>query len=173
LGTAYSFQPQASGGHQPYTWTITGLPRSFSYSTFTGAFGGTPTSPGTYLLNISVSDSSSPQQTVSATLPFVVASTALAITSPPILPDATVGQFYLYQIATTGGQLPYNWYPANMPSWLIWDVFGSTCGTPRSVCGTPLSLGTSSFTMTVIDSSNPTQTVSQAFSLTVDPIRGR
>lgn len=127
-------------------------------------------------MTLSVSDSSSPsKQTASTTLTLVISSGPLTITTPSPLPSATVGMPYAAQITASGGAQPYNWSATNLPMWLTFDVGGSVCGTPVTVCGTPTSsfIGSTTFTVTVIDSGSPTaQTVSQVFSLTVTMVGG-
>jgi hypothetical protein len=61
-GVAYSVQLTAFGGTQPYTWAVTqgSLPPGLTLST-TGVLSGTPTSPGTFNFNITVTDSGGAQ----------------------------------------------------------------------------------------------------------------
>ncbi len=168
-GTPYSFQPLTSGGTLPFVWAITGLPRGFTYSASSGLFSGTSGS-GAYSGTISVSYSSSPQKTASTILPLAIGSTSLAITTASPLPNGTVDMFYSAQLSASGGQTPYSWSAGNMPAWLTFDVSGSICGSPVSVCGTPPASfsGLNTFNVTVIDSSSPiAQNVSQNFLLTV------
>ncbi|HTA43187.1 MAG TPA: putative Ig domain-containing protein [Bryobacteraceae bacterium] len=174
-GIAYSFQPLTSGGTLPFTWTITGLPRGFTYNPSTGLISGPAGSPytGTFSVTISASDSSLPQETSTVTLSLVIRASTLTITTPPTLSNATANTLYVAQITATGGLTPYSWSATNLPSWLTFDVNGSVCGIPISVCGTPSTSETDSFTIGVSDSSSPQQTASQTFSLTVNlPTRG-
>ena len=165
-GVAYNFHPQTSGGIQPFTWTITGQPRSFNYSSSTGLISGTTSVSSQYLVTISVTDSSSTPQTASTTLTLAISS-VLSIGTSATLPNATMGMPYSIQITAAGGTLPYNWLvnttTPTYPSWLTFDLFGSTCGTPVTLCGTPPDQGTFTFQITVIDSSNPAQSITQTF----------
>ncbi len=168
-GAPYSFQPLTSGGVLPFAWTITGLPRSFTFNPSSGLISGTSSS-GAFTVTISVSDSSSPRQTATTTLPLTIGSPSLAIVTTSPLPGATVDMFYLAQVSASGGQTPYHWSASNLPVWLTFDVSGSICGTPVSLCGTPTASfsGLNTLTVTVVDSTSPVaQTVSQSFSLTV------
>jgi hypothetical protein len=171
LGSAYSFQPQTTGGKQPFVWTMSGLPRSFSYNPYSGLITGTANVAGTYSVSMVIFDSSNPQQMASAILTFVVGATPLAFTTPSALPNAVLGVAYLQQITAAGGQTFYNYSVSNLPSWLTFDVNGTICGLRASVCGTPATTGTSSFTVTVIDSSVPAQVISQTFTVTVSASR--
>jgi hypothetical protein len=175
-GVAYSYQPQTSGGKQPFTWTISGLPRGFSGNSSTGLITGTPSISGTYQVTISVTDSSSTPQTASTPqLPLVIATTPLTFTTPATLPSAPIGMPYSVQITASGGQTPYNW-SANttaptFPTWLTFDLSGQgACGTPVTFCGTPPALGNFSFQVTLLDSAN--NTITQTFTGTVTPLTG-
>jgi len=75
-GVLYSATIEATGGTTPYTWSLTGLPSGLSWSRVGDKveISGTPDNgtAGTYNVEVTVSDSSSPTQTVSATLQLVV-----------------------------------------------------------------------------------------------------
>ena len=60
LGQAYSFQLKAWGGTEPYLWNIDSgeLPPGLSLNSSTGVISGEPTSSGTYLFKILLTDSS-------------------------------------------------------------------------------------------------------------------
>ena len=176
---AYSFQPQTTGGTQPFTWTITGLPRGFTYNTSTGLISGTTSISGTSNVTISVTDSSSPQQTASTNPPLqlVISTTPLTITTSATL-SATVGIPFSVTITATGGTLPYNWSAnttaSTFPTWLAFDLTGNgACGFAVTFCGTPPALGTFSFQVTVVDSTSPmAETVTQTFNGTISPMGG-
>ncbi|RKY11274.1 MAG: hypothetical protein DRP82_07660, partial [Planctomycetota bacterium] len=75
-GAGYSYTIQATGGAPPYTWFVSGLPSGVTWSQVGDevTISGTPAAgtAGTYNVNVTVSDSSPPIQTVSATLQLVV-----------------------------------------------------------------------------------------------------
>ncbi|RKY16042.1 MAG: hypothetical protein DRP63_06145, partial [Planctomycetota bacterium] len=75
-GDSYSATIEATGGTTPYTWTVSGLPSGLSWSQVGDSveISGTPASgtAGTYNIDVTVSDSSAPTQSVSATLQLVV-----------------------------------------------------------------------------------------------------
>jgi drug/metabolite transporter superfamily protein YnfA len=62
----------ASGGKSPYTWTATGLPTGLGINSATGVLSGTPTSPGSFSVVVTVSDSSSPALTASQTYSLTI-----------------------------------------------------------------------------------------------------
>ena len=75
VGTAYTAQAvTAIGGTGSYTWSAssTSLPNGVTMNATTGVLSGTPTVANTYNINVTVHDSSSPQLTVSKTLPLTV-----------------------------------------------------------------------------------------------------
>jgi len=75
-GVSYSATIEAAGGTTPYTWTVSGLPSGLTWSQVGDAveIGGTPDvgTAGTYNVDVTVTDSSSPAQSASATLQLVV-----------------------------------------------------------------------------------------------------
>jgi len=75
-GVSYSATIEATGGTTPYTWIVTGLPLGLTWTqvgdaveiTGTPAFG----AAGTYSVDVTVTDSSSPAQSDNVTLQLVV-----------------------------------------------------------------------------------------------------
>lgn len=53
----YTAPIEASGGVGPYTWTATGLPPGLSIDPNTGVISGVPTTPGTFTVTVTVTDS--------------------------------------------------------------------------------------------------------------------
>jgi hypothetical protein len=83
VGTPYSAKIVPQGGASPYTWSVdpTTLPAGTTLNTSTGVISGTPTLAGTSTFTVKVMDSSSPQQTVSASFSISI------ITSTPVIPS--------------------------------------------------------------------------------------
>jgi len=73
VGSTYSQIVAASGGTSPYHWSATGLPSGLGLNPATGAFEGAAASAGTASLVVTVTDSSTPPQSVSATLSLRIA----------------------------------------------------------------------------------------------------
>jgi Putative Ig domain len=161
---AYSATLTATGGATPYNWSITSgnLPTGLTLATSTGLISGTPTTAITVNVTATVTDSSSPVQTKSATISFVIAPSPLTITTSA-LPSGTDGVAYSAPMTATGGSPSYTWSisSGSLPAGL---TLAATTGT---ISGTPSASGTSSFTATVKDNSNPAQTKSAAASITV------
>jgi hypothetical protein len=126
-GINYSRTLSATGGTSPYAWSVTGLPPGVSLITNsnlgdTGLVSGVPTEGGTYSVTITVSDSSTPVETASETLPLTI-----VVPPPPLafsggyvagdqvinaLPTARVGVPYSFSLGVTGGTPPYHWSDA-------------------------------------------------------------
>src|SRR5581483_5914860 len=107
---------QAQGGATPYTWAASGVPSGLNVST-TGILSGIPSSSGTFNLTITATDSSTPPQTTSKTLPLTIAA-GLAITTPA-LPNGVVNQVYsAVTLQAQGGTAPYSWSATGLPAGL-------------------------------------------------------
>jgi hypothetical protein len=165
-GAVYDVVLGASGGFQPYTWSLASgsLPAGLSLDSGGGIFG-TPTAVGTSSFTVEVTDSSTPTpQTVTKSFTITVGAVApLAITTTSPLAGATTGTSYDVQLAAAGGVPSYTWSLASgsVPA-------GLSLYSDGEIFGTPTAVGTSSFTVEVTDSSTPTpQTVTKSFTLTV------
>mgnify|MGYP000622147679 CR=1 FL=1 len=156
VGDAYSAQLTAAGGVPPYTWTGTGVPGGLSLSA-AGLLSGTPTTAGTFTLNVTVADSA--QGSVSQNFALTIAPPPLAITTASLASGA-VGSAYAATLAATGGQPPYTWSLAagTLPAGVSLSAAGELRGTPTAP-------GTFGFTARVTDSRGEQAT--RAFSVTV------
>jgi photosystem II stability/assembly factor-like uncharacterized protein/protocatechuate 3,4-dioxygenase beta subunit len=83
------------------------------------------------------------------------------------LPNAEIGGTYNAALQATGGREFYYWslISGGLPE-------GLTLNSKGVISGTPTGLGTSSFTVRVVDSTNPQQQDSQPYSLTVQAYSG-
>ena len=112
------------GGTGPYTWTVApalppavnALPPGMTIINGTNGvdsyLSGTPTTPGTHDFSLVVSDSSSPQQSLTVGLSMTVSEIAL---TPDSLPPAKAGVPYSKTLVPSGGTGPYSvkLYPAS------------------------------------------------------------
>jgi len=162
---AYSAILSVSGGTAPYSWSLSSgsLPAGLTLSNG-GQISGTPTSSGTASFTVKVTDSSSPAQSATKNLSIVVAAgvTPLQITTTS-LPDGRVSSAYSTTLTANGGTTPYTWSIASgsLPAGLL---LGAPTG---QILGTPTTTGTSSFTISVKDSSAVPQSATTVLSIFV------
>jgi hypothetical protein len=165
-GRFYSQPLPIIGGTQPYTVTQTSgtLPGGLSLSS-NGVLKGTPSAAGSFTFTVHATDSSTPQQT--ATQTFTMAVNTLFITTT-VLPDGIVGVPYNATISTSGGTLPLSFSvtTAAFPPGLLIQQPAPTSQN-GALAGTPTQAGTFDFSESVVDSSNPTQTVTQNYVVTI------
>jgi len=176
----YNCAITASGGTQPYTWSVSGLPSGVSSSpsqnTTTLTVSGTPDSQDavggratTYTVTLCVSDATSAKvclgtQAQRFQITVRPAAGTLTITTQNPLPYAYVGANYTQLIKTAGGGSPYTFVLAPgsaLPASLELSASGQ-------ISGSPTTAGPYQFTVNVTDSSTPQQPASANFTLTVN-----
>jgi FtsP/CotA-like multicopper oxidase with cupredoxin domain len=167
LGTGiYTVSFTATGGVAPYTWTASaGLPAGITMST-AGVLSGTPSVPGTYNFNVTVTDTTLPTaiSTVKA-FTLVVVPNPLAITTVSPLAPYTVNTLggYSVTLAAAGGIAPYTWAVApasTLPAGLTLTAAGVLSGAPTAP-------NTYIFSVQVTDSQVPAVTTIKQFTLVV------
>ncbi|MBL8222077.1 MAG: putative Ig domain-containing protein, partial [Bryobacterales bacterium] len=146
-GQSYSSTVAASGGAQPYTFSITigSLPTGLTLNSTTGAITGTPTAQGGFNFIIQVRDANGLTSTASLSIQIVT----FAITSD-VLPNAAVGVPYTMALTSLGGVAPLTWSVSagSLPQGI---ALNSSTGTLSGTSNTP---GTSTFTIRVQDSAS-------------------
>ena len=163
VGVAY-LQILTASGTPPYTWTPGALPPglTFTSSGNTATISGTPTTAGSYTFLLTVTDAGGPI-TVGYTITIVAKPITFLYT---YLSDATEAKSYQGYTGATGGTTPYTFslVSGTLPSGLILDpVNGRISGTPAK--GTA---GTYYFTIKVTDSSSPSLSAEQSYTLVVE-----
>jgi hypothetical protein len=117
-----------------------------------------------------VADSDNPPQTATAKLSILIGIAPLNFSTTSV-PNGTVGTAYNQTLSVNGGISPYNWSvtPNNgLPAGLsITPVSGTGPNSNASIDGTPTTAGTSTFTVTVVDSETPPATASNSLSITI------
>jgi hypothetical protein len=154
LGVAYAAGLSASGGVQPYTWTVTGLPDGLT-ATAAGAISGTPTTAGKFTVSASVKDAAG--ASVAKSYSMTIARAALAITAASA-PNGTVGTAYTASFAASGGTAPYTFSASGLPAGLNISAAGA-------ISGTPTAPGAATIVVTVKDSSGAS--TSRSFAVTI------
>jgi large repetitive protein len=158
VGTAFLYDLIASGGVQPYTWSVTGqLPPGITFSTSPAPhLSGTPGTAGSYPVTITVTDSTGTQASQSGSIVISPAGTPpppapLQIVAPSGTSDdvGTVGQSFLETLEASGGVYPYTWTITGLPPGLSITPGPSE---ESEISGTPTTAGTYPMTITVTDS---------------------
>lgn len=171
LSAAYNATLQSIGGTGAVTWSLTTgtLPAGLTLNP-TGAITGTPTAAGTSAITIKAADSASPPNSVAIPLSITInaAAPSFAI-STASLPNGTIGTPYDQVLNVTVGTSPFTWSVSSgsLPAGLSLNAkTGEITGTPASSTTTPPS---STFIVTVTDSSTAPLTAQKQFTLTPIP----
>ena len=167
VGVSYSQTLTASGGTQPYLWSVTAgnLPAGLLLNALTGDLAGIPLSAGTFTFTVKVTDANSAQATKQFTLTIASPGSALTITSPALMPDGVVGTAYSQTFTATGGTPPYSWSITTgaLPAGLTLNF------STGAISGNPASPGISAFTLRVSDSASHTADKSITITVVIGP----
>jgi large repetitive protein len=163
-GMVYNQALSASGGNEPYSWSLTSgtLPAGLTLSSG-GSISGTPNTAGTFSFTVQAIDSTVPVQNTACQALSIYISVPLSITTAS-LPNGYAGAAYSQTLSAAGGTTPYTWSLTSgaLPA-------GLTLSSAGVISGTPNTTGTSNFTVQVVDSANPTHnTVTKALSITIN-----
>ncbi len=111
-GVAYNAQLQASGGLQPYSWSLSGgsppLPTFLNLNS-DGSITGTPNTNGTFQFTVGVSDGNASVAYSNLSITITGGAAQPLQVTTTVLPGGTTGTFYSNQVFATGGQLPHQW----------------------------------------------------------------
>ena len=157
--------PEATGGDNPYTYTLTGtLPDGLSFDTTTRILSGTTTTAAAAVtLTYAVTDSATTP--VTASQPFTITVNPVLVLPVPPNPIFIVGETVNLTLPdnATGGVSPYIYTLAGtLPTGLSFDT------TTRTLSGTTTTAAAATLTYTVTDSATTPATTGQPFTITVD-----
>lgn len=161
VGDTYSAEVMATGGVQPLAWTAAPLPAGLGFDAAAERITGTPSTPGTTMVVLRVTDGAGQEAT--RTLPLVVESAPsvpLAIVGKS-LPNGRVGVPYDAEIAVEGGMAPVVLSATGLPA-------GFVLGSAAHVLGTPTTAATAMVEVTAVDAAGTR--VTATLSLRVDDI---
>jgi hypothetical protein len=166
-GEAYHESLAGSGGKRPYTWALASgvLPTGITLAE-DGTLSGAPTEEGEFSFTVRASDSQAVPEEATKDLLLRVDPARLEIIATS-LPEGVEGTAYEQIVETVGGVLPRTWsvVDGSLPDGLtLSPMEGILSGTP-----TNSAIGTSSFTLHVIDSRSPAEEDQAAFSIVIVP----
>jgi hypothetical protein len=144
IGTAYDSAAAITGGQPPYTFSMTGgqLPPGLTFSG-SGHVAGTPSQTGTFSFALQARDAAGAQTQATFTITIV---NVLTLTTPPVLPGASLGVAYQAALIAAGGTPPYTFSATagTLPGGLTFHADGR-------IDGTPTAAGSFQFTAAVTD----------------------
>lgn len=158
VGQAYLATLLINGGKAPYHWNIINLPPGLS--AVQGKISGTPVQEGDACVSVTVTDSSSPPQTVQRSISLQVNPQLqpLAIVTDSLQPGV-VGQTYQKELIASGGLAPYLWSATGLPAGLQLES--------SIISGKPTGAGTFTIILKVNDSATPVNSKQQQLTLKV------
>ena len=163
-----------SGGQAPYTWYSSGLPSGMTATPegATLAIGGTPTQMCNCTLDVTVTDSAKPEGQAYDSLSIGIATSSvpsqggtLAMSNGLSVTD-TLGDQLDIGANASAGTGPYTWTVTGLPAGVTASAGGYN-NAAFGLGGAATAVGTYPFTVTLSDSSQPQQTVTGHYTLTV------
>jgi large repetitive protein len=156
VGVAYAQNFFVQGGVAPFTWSVQsgqlppglGLISTDAPNDNNNQLAGTPTTAGTFVFTVQVTDSQGAHTTRQDSLTI---HPRLVDATPSHLPAGTVGVAYSQHLIAQGGLAPYSWFivSGQLPAGLF---LGATPPDFNNLLsGTPTTAGTFTFTMQVWD----------------------
>ena len=166
VGVPYTEELHASGGSEPYIWSVEDgdqLPGNLTLDSG-GQIWGTPTDAGNFTFILEVADAESSTSSQELTVRVREAEAALGIATRSMR-EGKAGEEYEAALEATGGEPPYRWSITSgaLPYGTSLD---SETGT---ISGTPKEEAEFTFTVAVTDSATPPNESSKELSIDVAP----
>lgn len=163
VGTGYPVTtiPSATGGSGPYTYTATNLPPGLTFNPVTREVTGIPTTKGSYIVPVNVTDADGNSIQTNFTINVVDPLSLPAAT----LANGTTGVAYPPQTipSAVGGTTPYTYTASGLPAGLTFNP------ATREISGVPTQAGTFPVVVTVTDNGGRTATNTYPVTI-VDPL---
>jgi hypothetical protein len=141
-GVMYGYHFTATGGFLPLSWKLDAgaLPPGLTLGT-DGSLNGTPTSPGTFPITVSVTDSGSTPAVSSASFSVTINSPVPPTIDYRSLPTGTVGLAYTpVPLTAVNGVAPFVWSATGTLAGLELSLDGVLAGTPVTAGHFPISV---------------------------------
>jgi Putative Ig domain len=135
VASPYSAVLTSTGGDAPITFTGTGLPPGVVLSA-AGVLSGSPTTAGTYTVNISATDVNG----LGARTSYSVTIAPQLVITTTSAGAATLGAAFSAKLAATGGTPPYVWLGSSLPPGISLAQDGTLSGTPTLAGSYPLAI---------------------------------
>ena len=161
VGNPYSMAITAANGTAPYTFTLSsGAPPLGLALSSAGLLTGSPTTAGTSTFTVSVVDAGSQRASATYNLTIAAAASGSISISTMTLPAGTAGMAYTGAVLAVNGVPPYSFSvtAGAMPA-------GLSLASSGAITGTPTVAGTSSFTVSVVDSVSQRATATYALTI--------
>ncbi|MFJ6794992.1 putative Ig domain-containing protein [Streptomyces sp. NPDC091268] len=159
VGAPAELRNSATGGTAPYTWSATGLPAGLAVSSATGTVSGTLTTPGTFQVTLTATDSAGRKGSAGFTWTVTTPGTGAPSLVDPGSQNAIIGRPVNLPLQATGGTTPYTFSAVNLPAGL---GINATTGL---VSGTPTAWGFRNATLTVTDAAGKKASVTVTFTV--------
>lgn len=152
-GAPYSAEVEVGGGVTPFTWRVVGLPPGLTVggdaTSRLRTITGTPTSFGTFNVEITATDTSN-RPGLTKVFTMVIAPPFQGTLSTPAGGIVDEGYTNANPWSVHGGKAPYTWTYSGLPPGL--SLGGEGDGSTRPIIGTPTTAGTYAVTLSVTDS---------------------
>jgi hypothetical protein len=161
----------SSGGVFPLTYTVSGgaLPFGMRFFNQTGQIAGSATAVGSYPLSVTIQDSFTPPEVVTAQITINVIPPPLSVAGS--LPaQILLNRPFNGRVIALGGIPPYTF---SVQSGTVPAGLGAIDPHSGQISGTPTTAGSAVFTVGVTDSNTPPSTASTNFGITVSAPLGR